>query len=258
MTIQDPNLPQGGGNAGAGDALVTDLLIARSVDGEASDQQWAMLEHAADDRAMRGDAMLWRRLAMSYRDAQLVRQGVERGVGALAEGVDLPSVREAMAQPVMARIGPEGESSRGWSRWSGWGVAAAALLTLAVVSRSPNQRPGGVPSAGVQPVNGVQSAGLDSVARATFASAAEALDAYLDRGRAEGVVVGEGASRQVLEYAALPEGGYEVFYVRPIIERATVQDLYQLGLNEAGEFRPVPVRRETVPVAPRKTTTFGL
>ena len=42
--------------------------------------------------------------------------------------------------------------------------------------------------------------------------------------------------------------GYEVVYVRQILERTVVKDLYRLGADEAGE--PRPVRVEIRPAAP--------
>ena len=74
-----------------------------------------------------------------------------------------------------------------------------------------------------------------------FNTAADAFQAYLERGQEAGRVVGEMPAKVLLEAQPSAQGsGYEVLYLRQIMERAVVSDLYEFGVDERG--RPVPVR----------------
>lgn len=73
-------------------------------------------------------------------------------------------------------------------------------------------------------------------------SAADAWQAYLQKGRESGEVVGEIPNKLLVDSKpALSGNGVEVIYVRQVMERAIVPDLYEFaGRDEAG--RPTLVR----------------
>lgn len=99
---------------------------------------------------------------------------------------------------------------------SGW-AAAIVLGTLALL----NGRGGGA--------SGVVEGGADTL-----------LARYLSQGAAQGSVVGE-LPRLTLSVSPVEGGaGYDVLFVRRLLERATVDDVYRLGLDEHG--RPALVQ----------------
>ena len=68
------------------------------------------------------------------------------------------------------------------------------------------------------------------------ASAAELLAAYLDKGRQEDFVIAEVPQRVLIETRPNVTGhGYELIYLRQILERTVVPDLYQFNHDESGQ-----------------------
>jgi hypothetical protein len=115
------------------------------------------------------------------------------------------------------------------------------------------------------PASGTQAAGLGG-----FLNLDEALDAatpqqllgrYVQSGREQGSVFGVMPERVVLHSTPLEDGkGYEVYFVRQIVERAHVPAFYRLGIDELGNAAQVPtsptppatpVRPANPPRAPR-------
>lgn len=198
-----------------------EVLISRAVDGQAATAEWDELAAAAAT-----DPDLWRSLALTLRD----RSGFDRAVRAavdVAEAVDVPA---AEAPP---RGGADFARAPGPRhrlivplRTAGW--AAAALVALAWTVSHLAPRLSGPP----RPVITSNLSG---------ASAAELLSAYLDRGRQEKLVVGELPERILVDTQSAPSGqGYELLYLRQILERAVVPDLYGVtGRDELGRVMPV-------------------
>lgn len=197
-----------------------DILISRVVGGEATNGDWDRLTALAD-----GDPALWRRLGETLRDQAGFARAVNASVS-IAEAIDLPPAPRVRTTPGQAaahvpalRIG----------RWSGWAVAAVVAIAwvawLFEAGRNPN------PPA-------YNTAGLAG------APAADLLQAYLDRGRREDRVIGEVPERVLIETRPAAVGeGYELLYLRQILERAVVPDLYHFeGRDETG--RPTLVRYE--------------
>ena len=116
--------------------------------------------------------------------------------------------------------------------WSGWAIAA--VFTIAWVAGILNL----VQSTTPQPI------GTPVAAEAGFAgaSASDLFAAYLDKGRQEQFVIAEVPERILIETRPADSGrGYELVYVRQIIERTVVPDLYQFhSQDEMG--RPTLVR----------------
>ena len=111
-------------------------------------------------------------------------------------------------------------------------MAAAIIFAWSIGSQPPGQ--GRVPTAG----SGSQLSGM------VPATAREAFQAYLDKGRADGTVLSSEPRRVLLETRPMPAGGgYELIYVQQVLERAVVPQLFRVGgQDERG--RPALVRFE--------------
>lgn len=193
-------------------------VISRLSGGEATEQEWASFERIADDRPQ-----LWRELAQAQRD-QLALMDAVGDAARQAEHVDFARAAadavaaEAPARPLrLNRLGA----------WTGWAVAAVVTLVAAAQlnqSRALMQTPigGQTSQAGVLP---------------SFDSPSDAFQFYLDKGRETGQVIGEVPTKVLVDSRANPAGvGYEVVFIRQVVERAVVPDLYQVrGENEAGQ-----------------------
>jgi hypothetical protein len=170
---------------------------------------------------------LWRELAEAqHQQASLCR--VLGRAWATADGIELPT-HDASG----ARLG-ERFSARA-ARWGGW--AAAAVITMAWVSAM-------LPGGRAVPGN-AQSGGLASVG---FNSPQEAFDEYMRVGQKTGRVVGEMPEWVMVDSRPAPTGpGYEVIYLRQIVEKRIVPDLYRFGADEAGRSTLVPVAMPSKP-----------
>jgi hypothetical protein len=87
-----------------------------------------------------------------------------------------------------------------------------------------------------QPDTGIK-AGL-----VTVGNADDAYQAYMDFGKKDGRVVDEVPDRVLVRSTPVATGqGYEVVYLRQIVEKVIVKDLYQFsGEDERGQ--PTPIR----------------
>lgn len=195
-----------------------DILINRVVDDEATSADWAALKALAAR-----DATIWRDLAEAQHAHAELCAAVEETV-AVVDAVEAP-VDDVMRWRFSARV-------RTAATWGGW--AAAAAVALAWV--------GGVDRSGAD-AQDVNSAGMLPVGASL--TAADALQKYLDLGRESGDVVGLMPEVVLVDSAPNPAGsGYEVVFIRQIMERRVVEDFYRLGADELG--RPVPVRMDVV------------
>lgn len=207
-----------------------DVLISRVIDGEASAEDWSALHAIA-----RTDASIWSDLASAQQDHEELTAAV-RVLSEPADRVEAPILEHA-TQGVSVRV-------RALATWGGW--LAAASLALAWIM-------GGVgPGANVPAGN---QAGLISISDAKQRvlpdlSPDEALETYVSNGAREGRVVALDPDLHVLSAAPLDgEGGYEVVYVRRIVERARL-DLYRISQDEMGRFVRVPVPEMPGPSKP--------
>lgn len=194
-----------------------DILISRIVDDEATAEDWAALKELAS-----GDPSVWRDLA----GAQYTSIGLASAVQAaieVADGVEAP-VHEHIRSHLTLRTGAA-------ARWGGWLVAAAVTLAWMGAQTPDRGSPG--PSA----------AGLG------LGSTSDAFKRYLDLGKQSGQVVEEVPQLLLVDTKVRPNGqGYEVFYIRQVIERTVVDNLYGLGQDEAG--RPIRVHLDNLPTSP--------
>jgi hypothetical protein len=207
-----------------------DLIISHVVDGEATAQEWNELEALAVH-----EPRLWRELAQAQRDAMSLR-GAMGAACAVAERVSLAADDRASESHAMSGA-VAGSSHLRLNRlgaWIGWAVAAAVLIIASI--QINNQRGG----AGLSPTDNIRQAGLSN----PIESAADAWNLYMDKGREDGSVLGEMPGRMLVESRPAPEGkGFEVIYIRQVMERAVVPDLYQVsGLDERGQPTLAPVR----------------
>jgi hypothetical protein len=190
-----------------------EVLISRVVDGEATARDWDRFRAIADQ-----DPTLWREMAEYQHDHGAVVAMVSQAI-AIADEVEAPT-HEDMEERLRNRL-------RILASWGGW-AAAASLAVMWGVGQAKTTGPILGSSAGIVP-------GLNTPS--------DFLKGYLQQGQATGQVVGEMPEKILVETRALPEGqGYEVYYIRQIIERTTVPDLFMIGTDEAG--RPVPVPLE--------------
>jgi hypothetical protein len=196
-----------------------DILISRILDGNATSGDWDELTALAD-----ANPALWRNLAMSLREHQAFARAVNADV-AIADAIEMPLVSTVATRPphnagrhpaILARVGG----------WSGWAVAAVFTIVwvagvLNLVQNTTSQPNGSAP---------VQTLALGG------ASASELLQAYLDKGRQEDFVIAEVPQRVLIETRPNGTGhGYELIYLRQILERTVVPDLYQFNHDESGQ-----------------------
>jgi len=203
----------------------TDILITRVIDGRASAADWHQFEAVAER-----EPAAWRDLALAQHDDRALRGAVAEGV-ARAESRGLPdeaSIDEA--------AGTMSRRTRRVATWAGW--AAAAAVALAFVTQRPQTTPGGTPF----------RANLGT----PISTAADVLSDYLEKGRSEGVVIDELPQKMLVETTPDGQGGYNVVYLRLIMERASVPDLYKFSSDELGQQAPVRV----VPVSDQPKKPF--
>lgn len=199
-----------------------DILIGRVVDGEAFQSDWDALHALAA-----ADGGVWERLGR----AQHAHARLEREVSdviAVAELIDAPVHDLPSSLPLGLRL----------RHYGGW--AAAAVLTMALVGQGwLGLGPGG--NAG--PIIN-QSAGFPVPGAGRSVDPDAALDQYVRSGLAAGRVVGEMPTMFISDRPLENGQGHEVFYVRPILERATVTDLQFMRVqdDEHGTPRIIPVR----------------
>ncbi len=196
-----------------------DILISRAIDGNATSGDWDELTALAD-----ANPAVWRNLDMNLREHQAFARAVNADV-IVADAIEMPTLRRAATTElrdagrhptILARIGG----------WSGWAVAAVFTIiwVAGVLNLAQNSAP--------QP-NG-SSPGHNAMM--VGASAAELLQAYLDKGRQEDFVIAEVPQRVLIETRPNGTGrGYELIYLRQILERTVVPDLYQFHRDEAGQ-----------------------
>lgn len=186
-----------------------DILISRVIDDEASAADWAQLKALAAR-----EPAIWRELFEMQRGQAELSSAVAQQLD-VAEFVDAPAPDHLSAQ-LTHRV------RRGMA-WAGWAAAAAVAVAWVGVRVGPEQAAPQVGQAGV--VN---------------LTAPQLLDQYLEKGRQSGLVQGEAPAKTLLSAQPAPSGvGYEVIYIRQIVERAIVTNLYQFGSDEAGNPQPV-------------------
>lgn len=210
-----------------------DLLISHVVDGESTAEQWRELEALA---AL--EPRLWRDLAEAQRDAAALRSAL-RIAGDVADRVGLPASVDAPNErdsyEIHAYHHPHLRFNR-FGAWTGWLIAAMVMI-VATIQYQTNR-------GSIAPTDNAQlGGGIIPV------SSADRFNQYLEAGQKDGSVLGEVPGKMLVESRPAPSGqGFEVIYVRQVVERAIVPDLYKIdGTDDRGQatlarYRQ-PVRR---------------
>jgi anti-sigma factor RsiW len=208
------------------------VLLSRAVDGTLSNAEWSALEaHAATHPA------LWRELCLLHRDDLALRAALAHATTTRAPGTTTSDTSAPLRLALEADAHqPSHNSSANSARaWMGWAAAAVFGLVAAI---SLSSRTGPLQTtlldthANVQIADqqGTQSASLlpsfslsQALQRAT---PEQLLSSYIAQGREQGSVFGVHPERVVLHTTPLEDGkGLEVYYIRPIIERAHINAL---------------------------------
>jgi hypothetical protein len=193
----------------------TQTLMSRVVDGDATGAQWEEFQSLAEH-----NPTLWRELAEYQRDHAELSSAVGAHV-AVAAHVDAP-VHEHITDRFSQRLRLVGT-------FGGW-AAAAALALVWGMNQAQTQRGTLQP----QPAN-----------TASLASPSDLFQRYLAEGRAKGQVVQEMPEKVMIDARPAENGGYDIYYMRQIIERTNVPTLYTIGQDENQNPVPVPVRPRT-------------
>ncbi|MDX2118481.1 MAG: hypothetical protein SFY96_09900 [Planctomycetota bacterium] len=223
--METPSTP----NHDAGDAPDRDVLITRIIDQRASAADWQTIERIATT-----DGTLWREVALAQRDAALLSAAVGRAIS-VADSVTLESAAESSAaDDALAPIPIQRGRVIRPAAWRGWATAAAVALAWFA-----GLQPGGSNSS---PMLGA-SLGPTQIGGTIVNTPTEALDAYRSLGQKEGRVVGEVPAKILVKSTPVDEGrgGYDVVYIRQIVERARVADPVRFTQDEAGNAQPVTV-----------------
>lgn len=210
-----------------------DRLISRIVDGEAGDGDWHSFRALAER-----EPSLWRDLAEYQRDQSELSAVVAAAIR-IADGVEAP------AEVEMSRR--FSDRTRLVSTWGGW--AAAAAVALVWFTGGLNNRPASPigNQGGLMNLNNMQPQEVvDSYVKDGKLSPADLYNTYLDAGKERGLVVGEVPDRVLITARPMKAGGgYEVIYMRQIMERARVKQLNGVGTTDWGQQVPVPIELGT-------------
>jgi hypothetical protein len=191
-----------------------EAVISRLADGAGSPEDWREFRALADR-----DPTLWRELAEWQHDHAELSAQVNAAV-AIADDVDV-DVQGEMTRRLSERL-------KLVATWGGWAAAAAIVLAWGIDLRNVQA-----------PASSPQNAGLVSTLHSP-STASEAFDDYLEMGKEAGLVVGEVPTRVLVEARPTKAGGYELLYLRQVLERRRVDRVQTLATDEWGNVVPVP------------------
>ncbi len=206
-----------------------DILVGRVVDGEATGADWGELERLAA-----ADEGVWARLAKAQRSQASLARAVDDEV-VVAELVDLPAAEVDRGGHGWSEV------SVRWRAYSGWAVAAAMAFAWVGAARYGVWNGFGHEAGeGMRPaqIAGPGSIGMDDL-----------MKRYVEQGSAQGRVIAELPMVMVESGPAQGGEGVDVVYVRQLLERVRVRNVYELGMTEHGEPSPVMVAQ---PVSGRR------
>ena len=214
-----------------------DLLISRIVDGEAADGDWNTFRSMAER-----EPSLWRELAEYQRDQSELSAVVASAIR-IADGVEAP-VDEEMGRRFSDR-------TRLIGTWGGW--AAAAAVAVVWFTGGLNNREPSAPSnaAGLVNLDKLKPQDVvDNYVKEGKITPQYLYDSYLDAGKETGRVVGEVPDRVLITARPMKAGGgFEVIYVRQIMERARVKELSRFGTAHDEFGNPISVPFEIGPAS---------
>ncbi|MCC5785232.1 MAG: hypothetical protein JJU33_00870 [Phycisphaerales bacterium] len=226
------------------DGVDAERLLSRIVDGEATDAERAEFERLASESPELSEELAAAERAHGFLAGAVAAEldalasigpaggvaggGIGTGVGS---GGRFAEADEEARSGLRRRIGLVGA-------WGGWAVAAALLLGMFLPFGE-----GAV--GGGEEAAAVQSAGFG------FGSIDDAMRVYMQRGVESGRVVEPEPRLVLIEARPEADGMVEVRYMRQIIERALVDDVYELAPDDGGVL--VPVRLD---VRPRRSVAM--
>lgn len=197
-----------------------DILITRVIDRRAGSTDWQELEALGA-----ANPSVWRDLALAQKDDSALRVAVE---DAVAPACSMPLVPAQHAETRMRlRMGRS-------LMWSGWAAAAAVVLAVFAGRTGPATN---------EPQPQVAGVALPQV-----------LNDYINRGKAAGTVIGELPTKVLLDSRKTEDGQTEVTFLRQIIERVRVNDLYRATVDEAGNPQPLRIDLQPVEAGDRSAT----
>ncbi len=186
-----------------------DILISRIVDGTAQPADWEELHGIAEH-----DGGALERLAEAQRREGSLRDGLAAALDDIG-GIELPEAHTAAVYKFRSRL----------QSWTGW--AAAAAVALAWLTASGFLHSTSTPH--------------NIVAGWTPTTTDEAFDQYQMMGYAEGRVLAE-LPLVMLQTERLENGQAEVTYLRRVLERRLVTEIYEPSVDESGQTILVPAQ----------------
>ncbi|TAH37359.1 MAG: hypothetical protein EYC70_10335 [Planctomycetota bacterium] len=202
-------------------SVAEEILISRIVDGNAAPADWSALAAAAAS-----DPEVWARLARTGEAQNALRAQLERALEA-ADCVEIPAASSRRPR---------------WSIWTGWAAAAALALAWLGIGWNRGDRVPAESPAGPAGFDQLAGAGSDPTTPAEPAG-------FLREGAPPGHFLEELPAVMVDARPASDGNGQEVYYIRRLLERARVDQMYQVNRNELGQ--PVAVPVSTGPAVPR-------
>ncbi len=195
-----------------------EILIGRAIDGEASPDDWDALRALAEQ-----DPAIWNDLNAAQRQQELLCAGVSRAC-AIADEIEIDDAL-VNPEPMVRRLRLVGA-------WGGW-AAAAGLALFWALGINPLEANTGGPVASAIPVGG------------GVIEPDDALRQYIQSGQEAGRVIRE-VPNWVVVRAEPIDGGrqVEVLYLRQILERRIVDQVYRESMDEFGNPLAEPVRLE--------------
>jgi hypothetical protein len=212
-----------------------DVLISRVVDGESGSGDWAQFRALAEQ-----DPTLWRELAETQREHLDLCAAVASAIKC-ADDVEAPA-HDEMSRRFSERIRLVGS-------WGGWAAAAAIILVWATggpAGMLDRNQPQTMGNASLSPINPLKSY-----------TPSEAYHAYLDKGREQGLVVGEVPTVLLEARPVKAGGGYELIYLRQVMERRMVKELNGVAYDEFGRPAPVPIPQTPIIIHPSPAPPTG-
>ncbi|MEO1535329.1 MAG: hypothetical protein AAFS11_07195 [Planctomycetota bacterium] len=206
-----------------------DILVARVVDGEATSEDWRELRTIAAS-----DQSIWAEIAE--------QQDLKRELDVAVE--DAVSVAERVALPMHEHPSVAPNLRLKLALTAGGWLAAACVAGAWVIGVMPTPT---VTQNPASPAANTAGMGIDT----PLTSAAEALAKYMELGKQSGEVLGELPTSLVLERTPNADGGYDVIYLRQIVEKTTVKDILQPATDDTGSthFLPKPSTTGAQPAA---------
>ncbi|TVQ54644.1 MAG: hypothetical protein EA377_05010, partial [Phycisphaerales bacterium] len=207
------------------DALIGRLLADPTDDD--GEEIWSQF------RAHAGrDAAAWEQLARAFREEIALRTAAERDhsnrratieidralVNACSASDSARGVAAEDGRALSSSASSPPRRAHGVFGWAGWAVAAGLMVIWSVSFLGS-----------VQDSAAPHSTDATRTIAASF-TADEAYDQYVSIGEKAGRVVAE-LPTVMVESRAMPDGTFEVLYVRQLLERETVSGMYELQPN---------------------------